>query len=337
MSTVRLSDIIDVTVFQDLPSVNSPETTALYQSGIIRQNGLLDSIATAAGKSAELPFWNDLDQTSLANISTDNPADIATADKIGQGEQKTRKIFLNKSWSASDLASEIAMGPRAMEQIRARTDTYWTRQWQRYLIGASNGVLADNVANDSGDMVIDVASESIAGQTTATRFSRSNFTAAAFTLGDMWEKTGAIGVHSQIYKQMVDQDDIDFIPDSQGSMTIPTYMGRRVIVDDSMTVTAGSTDGFKYTTVLFGDGAFGFGNGNPTVPVEVEREASQGNGGGIETIWTRKTYIIHPFGFQWTDSSVAGTSATQAEMALAANWDRVVERKNVPLAFLITN
>jgi len=24
-------------------------------------------------------------------------------------------------------------------------------------------------------------------------------------------------------------------------------------------------------------------------------------------------------------------------MALAANWDRVVERKNVPLAFLITN
>lgn len=337
MATTQLSDIIDVTVFQDLASVNSPELTAFYQSGAVTRNSLIDQLATSAGLRAELPFWKDLDATSVPNLSTDNPANIATPDKIIQGEQKARKLLLNKGWSTSDLANEIALGPRAMDRIRERVDTYWTRQWQRYLISTSNGVLADNIANDSGDMVIDVASESIAGQTTATRFSRSNFTAAAFTLGDAWEATGAIAVHSQVYKQMVDQDDIDFIENSLGSLVIPTYMGRRVIVDDGMTVTAGTTDGFKYTTVLFGEGAFGYGEGTPTVPVEIEREASQGNGGGIETIWTRKTYIVHPFGFQWTDASVAGQSATQAEMALAANWDRVVERKNVPLAYLITN
>lgn len=336
MSTVQLADIIDVTIFQDLAPVNDPEMTAFFQSGIVRRTPLFDSLASAAGKTAELPFWNDIDPTSEANISSDNPATIAAAEKITQGEQITRKAMLNKGWSASDLASELAMGPNAMQHMRNRSDAYWTRQWQKRLIASADGVLADNVANDAGDMVHDVASETIAGQSASTRFSRGNFTAAAFTLGDAFENTGAIAVHSSIYKQMVDGDDIDFIPDSKGKMTIPTFMGKRVIVDDGMTVTAGSTDGFKYTTVLFGEGAFGWGEGAPNVPVEVEREASQGNGGGVETLWTRKTQIIHPAGFQSTGTP-AGDSFTLAELRLATSWDRVVVRKNTPLAYLITN
>lgn len=336
MSTVQLADIIDVTIFQDLPPVNDPELTAFVQSGVVTRTPLFDALASAAGKTAELPFWNDIDPADEANLSSDNPATIAAADKITQGEQITRKAFLNKGLSASDLASELAMGPEAMQHIRNRVDTYWTRQWQRRLIASADGVLADNVANDSGDMVHDVASETIAGQSAATRFSRGNFTAAAFTLGDAFENTGAIAVHSAIYKQMVDGDDIDFIPDSQGRMTIPTFMGKRVIVDDGMTVTPGATDGFKYTTVLFGEGAFGWGEGMPKVPVELEREASQGNGGGIETLWTRKTSIIHPAGFQSTGTP-AGDSFTLAELRLATSWNRVVPRKNCPLAFLITN
>lgn len=337
MAVTRLSDIIDVTVFQDIPAVDSPELTAFYDSGVVIRNELLDGLANSPGKTSELPFWKDLDATSAPNISTDNPATIATAENVVQGEQITRKLQLNKGWGEADLAGERAMGGDAMTRIRARTDTYWRRQWQRYLVAASNGVLADNVANDSGDMVQDVASESIAGQTVDTKFTRANFTEAAFTLGDAFEEIQAIGVHSVVYKTMVNNDDIDFIPDSEGKMTIPTFMGRRIIIDDGMTVTAGGTDGFKYTSVLYGEGAFGWGEGMAQVPVEVEREATQGNGGGVETLWTRKTHIIHPFGFQFLSASVASESATLAEMALAANWGRVIERKNVPLAFLITN
>jgi len=137
-------------------------------------------------------------------------------------------------------------------------------------------------------------------------------------------------------QQMVKNDDIVYIPDSQGQLTIPTYMGLRVIVDDGMTVTAGSTDGFKYTSVLFGAGAFGYGVGSPDTPVEVEREAAQGDGGGIETLWLRNTWILHPFGFQQTGTP-SGNSFTLAELGTAGVWDRVIERKNIPLAYLITN
>jgi hypothetical protein len=336
MATVQLADIIDVTVFQDLPAVNSPEKTAFYEAGIVTRNVLLDGLATAAGKTAELPFWNDIDPTIAPNLSNDNPASIAAASKVNQGEQISRKAFLNKGLSATDLASEVAMGPRAMEHIRARVDTYWTRQWQRRLIAATNGVLADNVASNGGDMVKNVAAESIAAQTVDTKFNRNAFTDAIYTLGDAATLLRVIGVHSVVMAQMSKNDDIIFIPDSQGQLTIPTYLGLRVVVDDGHTVTAGSTDGFKYTSVLYGEGAFGYGDGAPLNAVEIEREASQGNGAGVETLWTRKTWILHPFGFQ-TTGVPAAVSFSVAELGLATTWARVVERKNVPLAFLITN
>lgn len=336
MATTRLSDIIDVVVYRDLPQVDGPEKTAFFESGIVTRNGLLDELANAAGKTVELPYWNDLDGSIEVNYSNDNPATIATPQKIAQGEQIARKAFVNQGWQAADLASELAMGSTAMEAVRAKTDRYFMRQWQRRLVASTNGILADNVANDSGDMVIDVAAEAIASQTADTRFNRDAFTEAAFTMGDAKTSLSAIAVHSAVHKQMVKNDDIVYIPDSQGMLTIPTYMGLRVIVDDGMTVTAGSTDGFKYTSVLFGSGMFGYGVGSPEVPVEIEREAAQANGGGIETLWVRNTWLLHPFGFQATGTP-AGVSFTNAELAAATSFDRVLDRKLIPMAFLITN
>ena len=336
MATTRLSDIIDVKVFRDLPQVDGPEKTAFFDAGIVTRNGLLDEIASGPGKIVELPFWNDLDGSVEVNYSTDNPASSATPQKINQGSQIARKAFVNQGWQAADLASEMAMGGTAMEAIRARTDRYFARQWQRRLVAACNGLLADNVAANSGDMVVNVAAEATASQTAATRFNRDAFTEAAFTMGDAKSGLTAIAVHSAVHKQMVKNDDIVYIPDSQGQLTIPTYMGLRVIVDDGMTVTAGTTSGFKYTSVLFGAGAFGYGVGSPEVPVEVDRGAAAGDGGGIETLWVRNTWLLHPFGFQQTGTP-AGVSFTNTELQAATSWARVLDRKLIPMAFLVTN
>lgn len=336
MPTTRLSDIIDVKVFRDLPQVDGPEKTAFFDAGIVTRNGLLDEIASGPGKIVELPFWNDLDGSVEVNYSTDNPASSATPQKINQGSQIARKAFVNQGWQAADLASELAMGGTAMEAIRARTDRYFARQWQRRLVAACNGLLADNVAANSSDMVVNVAAEATGSQTADTRFNRDAFTEAAFTMGDAKSGLTAIAVHSAVHKQMVKNDDIVYIPDSQGQLTIPTYMGLRVIVDDGMTVTAGTTSGFKYTSVLFGAGAFGYGVGSPEVPVEVDRGAAAGDGGGIETLWVRNTWLLHPFGFQQTGTP-AGVSFTNAELQAATSWARVLDRKLIPMAFLVTN
>lgn len=336
MATTQLSDVVIPEIYADYQAENTPEKTAFFESGIVTRNPMLDEKANSGGRIIDVPFWKDLDSSSEPNISNDNPGDEATPDKIGTGIQIARVAYLNNGWSAADLSGELA-GSDPMRRIASRTGAYWQRQWQRRMLRTALGVMGDNVANDGGDMASDISIEDGDNATSVNVFSRAAFTTAAFTLGDMFESTSAIAVHSVVYKRMVDNDDIEFVEDSEGEMTIPRFMGRRVILDDGMPVEAGGTSGFKYTSVLFGEGAFGYGKGAPKMPVEVEREAAQGNGAGIETLWERHTWLSHPFGFQFTSATVAAQSATLAELATGGNWDRVVERKNVPMAFLITN
>ena len=335
MATTQLVDVIVPEVYLSYESVNSPEKTDIFTSGIVVRSALLDALANQGGNTFNIPFWNDLDSTVEANISNDNPASLATPNKLGTGKQIGRSAQLNQWYSNADIASELA-GSNANQQVRNRFGTYWTRQWQRRLVSICNGLMIDNIADNSADMVVDIASESIAGQSATTLFNRDAFVDTVYSMGDNADMLSAVLVHSAVMKQMVKNNDIDYIPDSQGNLTIATYMGLRVIVDDGMTVTAGTTDGFKYTTIIFGLGAFGYGEGMPMNPVETKREALQGNGAGVEYIGERKTWVLHPFGFADVGTPT-GLSYTNAELSAGGIYSRVISRKNTPIAFLVTN
>jgi hypothetical protein len=340
MALVRLTDAIIPEVYNSYQGVDSPELTAFYTSGIVTRNPALDQLANAGGKTINVPFWKDIDQSVEPNYSTDDPAVNAAPGKIGSDKQVARTAQMNKGMSAADLVTELA-GSNPMLHIKARFATYWTRQWERRVLAAAVGVFAENLATGSAgtasDMINDIAIADGDAATPDNLFSRKAFTRAVFTLGDAFGAVQAIGVHSVIYNRMVDNDDIEFIKDSSGTVQIPTFLGYRVIVDDQMPAVAGATSGYKFTSVIFGSGAFGYGEGTPNVPSEVWRNPQGANGGGIEELWERKTWLIHALGYKWNEASVAGQSPTLAELKLAANWTRVVERKLVPLAYLRTN
>jgi hypothetical protein len=341
MANTLINDVIIPEIYADYLAVDGPEKTAFFAAGVAARNPLLDTMASGGGRILTVPFWKDLDASDEPNYSTDATTDVAAPAKVVAGEQIARLAFLNQGYSSADIAAELA-GSDPMQRVRNRFGTYWMRQWQRRVIASLEGLLADNVANDSSDMVNDVSGATNADVTASTVFSRAAFTGAAFTSGDHFDDYQAVAVHSVVYKRMVDNDDVEFVPDSQGQLTIPTFMGRRIIVDDGLPFTpaAGALAGdaaAKYTSILFASAAIGYGEGTPRTPVEIEREAAQGNGGGIETLWERKQWLIHPFGFQFTSNTVTGQSPTWANLRLAVNWNRVVERKNVPIAFLTTN
>lgn len=340
MATTQLADVFVPEVYASYTAVNGPEKTAFFDSGVATRNPALGTLFGGGGRVAELPFWKDLDGSDEPNYGTDDPADVATPAKVETGIQVARLASLNQGYSSADLTAELA-GSDPMQQVRNRFGTYWMRQWQRRAIASLQGVLADNVANDGGDMRNNIAAATNAGVAAGTLFSRTAFTTAAFTSGDHYDDYVAIAVHSVVYKRMVDNDDVEFIPDSQGMMTA-TFMGRRVIVDDGLpfTAAAGSASGdaaATYTSFLFGSGLIGFDESSPKVPVELEREAAQGNGAGVETLWERKSWVIHPFGTAFTNTTLTDGNATLAQLRLAANWNRVVERKNIPFAALVTN
>jgi len=332
---MALSDVIIPAVYKTYQVENSPEKTAFVESGVIVKNPSLDT-AASGGQLVNLPFWRDLDGAAEANVSDGNPANTGATQKLTAGEQIARVANVNNGWTASDLEGELA-GAEPMTRTASRTSAYWLKQWQRRVISTASGVMADNIASNAGDMVNDVSIADGAAAGAANVFSRGAFTAAAFTMGDGVDGLSMIAVHSMVYKRMVDNNDITFVKPSEGAISIPTFLGKAVVVDDSMPVVAGATSGFKYTSILFGAGAFGFGEGAAKMPVEIERTAAGGNGGGIETLWERKSWIIHPLGYKFNNATVSGASPTIANLALAANWTRVIDRKSVPMAFLITN
>lgn len=335
MSTVRISDIVEPAVYADYQSVNSVEKTAFVTSGIVTRNVMLDEKAATGGRLIDVPFWKDL-TVSDPNIASDDPAVLATPDKIGTGMQIGRVSHLNKSWQASNLASQLA-GANAMTRVKDRVESYWQKVFQRRVLATTKGIFAANVAVNAGDMVYDIGTDAAGAPAAAQLFSRTAFTGAAFTLGDAFASTGILAVHSVVYKRMIDNDDIDFVKDSAGALSVPTYLGKLVIVDDGMPIVVGANR-IKYTSVLFGAGAFGYGDAAPAVPVAIERAEQAANGAGVETLITRKQWLVHPAGFSFTSASVAGISPTAAELATAGNWTRVYdERKQVPIAFLVTN
>ena len=334
MAVTQLSDIIDTTVFNDLPQVEGPEKTAFFDSQIVSRSPLLDGIASQPGALAELPFWKDLDGSVEVNYSTDNPNSDAPVQKVVQGKQVARKAFVNQGWSSADLASEIAMGSTAMEAVRARTDRYFARQFQRRLIASVEGIKANNEASNNGDMVHDIANTDVTANG-ANGFNQDAFIEAAFTMGDQVDGVQAIAVHSTVAKTITKLNDAEDVRDSEGNLLYRAYLGRRIIVDDTLPVEA-VTGGFKYTSVMFGSDAFGFGNGDPETPVEIDRKPAAADGGGVEELWLRNTWLLHPFGYRQIGTPNA-QSFTLSELRNAANFSRELERKLIPMAFLVTN
>ncbi|APW47064.1 hypothetical protein [Rhodoferax antarcticus] len=325
MATVQIQDVVVPGQFTSYIVENSIEKSALVTSGIVTRNAAIDSQLQAGADSFSAPFWKDLADDE-ANIANDDPAILAVPRKLSSGKQIVRKAFLHQSWAAMNLASELS-GANALGRIQDRVAAYWTRQAQKRLIASLAGIMADNVANDSSDMVADIS----AAVGALANFSANAVLDAAGSLGDGMRDFTAIGMHSATYKAALKADMIVTLPDSQGGF-IQTFRGLGILVDDGLPVASS-----KYTTVLFGPGAVGYGTSSPRIAsgTEIENIPGAGNGGGQQILHSRVNLAMHPLGFQWKETTVAGDSPTIAELALAVNWDRVAQRKNVPVAYII--
>lgn len=318
MSTTQLSDIVKPEIYGNYTNEPSVELNALFQSGVIVTSQLLQSKANSGGQTINLPFWKDLSKTE-PNISSDDPAEEATPLKVQGAKQVARISHLNQAWSTMDLATEIS-GSDPMGSVRARLNQYWAEQFQRRLVATIQGVVADSVANHSSDLIKDDS---------ALAFNASGFLAAAQTLGDHKGMLRSLVVHSEVQRVMAENDLIQYLPDSSGNFILPTYKGLQLIQDDEVNEPSAGV----YDCYLVGAGAIGSAAGTPAMPLEVERGALKGNGGGSENLVSRVTPIVHPFGYAWSDSTVAGDSPTLAELKLADNWTRVLtSRKSIPMA-----
>lgn len=345
MAITTIGDIVtgQTPVLLSYMTQDPVEKTAFFESGILTPTPYAAAIANGPSNLANIPFWKAIDSSIEPNYSNDVYQDIATPRAINTGEMMARVAYLNEGFGQADLTVELT-SQNPLQSIAARIDNLWMRQAQRRLLATSLGIYNDNVAatdayHTQNDMVVDVSA--------TLGFDAGAFIDATATMGDALagpgsSQLGTIAVHSFVYTQMRKQQLIDFVRDADNNTLIATYQGYRIVQDDQMTVVGTGADR-KFISIIFGQGAIGYGEGSPPVPVEYERSASRGNGGGVEVLWSRKTWMLHPLGYSFTSAVITGNgtetiarSASWQDLANATNWNRVVERKHVPIAFLVT-
>ena len=302
MPKTRIADVIVPEVFNPYVVQQTTELSALYQSGIVATSDELNSLAASGGRLINMPFWNDLDGDDEVL------SDIAAlgVERITSGQDIAALLMRGKAWSVNDLAKALS-GDDPMATIGQMVAGYWARRMQVTLLSILTGVFA---AQSMAANVYD----------TDDRISADNTILAIQCLGDAKSKLTGYLMHSAVEADLARQDLIDFTKDSTGSIEIPTYLGKRVIVDDGCPVANG-----VYTTYIFGQGAIGYGEGGAPVPTETTRDALSGD----DILVNRRHFLLHPRGVRWTDAAVAGSSPTNAELADPANWLRVYEPKNV--------
>lgn len=307
MST-KIADIIVPEVFNPYVIERTAELSALVRSGIVVRDPELDSLARSGGKLINMPYWKDL--TGDDEVLDDNGA--LTPGKITAGQDVAALLMRGKAWSVNDLAKALS-GDDPMKAIGDLVAEYWARQRQKTLLATLKGVFT---SPSMADNVHDISSE----LEDAAKINGASFIDAKTKLGDASDKLTAVAMHSLVFASLEKQNLIQYIPNSEGVVDFPSYLGRKVIVDDTC-----PKEGDVFTTYLFGQGAIGEGNGEAPVPTETDRDSLAGE----DILINRQHFLLHPRGVKFTNTTVTGKSPSNAELSNKDNWSRVYENKNI--------
>ncbi|MBY0138572.1 phage major capsid protein [Paracoccus yeei] len=332
MAEVTLGDIFatDRTaayeVVQSFMDTDPVTKTPFFESGLVVSNPIVAELAASSTSIVELPYWGRFDYAVEPNYSNDQYQDIAVPQKLGTGHMRARNCHLNEGWRSMDLVTDLT-GKDPLARIAARLDEYWRKEAELRIVATLRGILNDSVVAANG-MVFQAAN--------ADGITFEGLIDAQMTMGDAFGEIGGYVMNSTAFAALVKEGmgAVARTPDT--NVLLRTVNGMPVIVNDLAMTLNGSP-----VVALIGPGAFAYGMGQPRVPLAYEREEARGNGGGVETLWSRRNMIVHPLGYDFTSASITGNGtetvargAGWTDLANAANWTRVADRKQVPIAFL---
>lgn len=316
----KISDVIVPELFNPYVINKTMELSELFKSGIVAHSPEFDRLASEAARTHNMPFFEDL-AGDAQNIVEDTDIEFR---KITSNKDVSTTIMRQNAWGATNLSAALA-GADPMKAIGDLVAGYWSREMQKELINLLSGVFGSYTEESETvtpleDHILDISG----GTGSAANISASAFIDALQLLGDAQGQLTAVAMHSATKSYLKKLNLITTERDSN-SVEFDTYQGRRVIVDDGCPVSNG-----VYTTFLFGNGAIAYGNGSPVGFVQTETSRNPNKGAGIDYLYNRKCFILHPRGIKWTDAVRANVeSPTRAELANAKNWQRVYEPKQI--------
>lgn len=333
MATTRLENTVPVKSFTALVEAKLVENNKFRQSGVVGTDPRVTQKANTSGLEVSLREWKR-PAGGAATTQSDNPTNRFVPAGVSQNAMIARMISRTLGFSAMDIADfvsdadAIAYATGEFARLRVADE-------ESVVLDTLTGVLADNVANDSGDMLknLSITTGTIGD---ANKFGGAALIAGRQTMGDRGGDLKVLVMHSDVVNARRAAESNAFVPASKTDIGLETYMGIPIIETDN--VGKGGTGSFPiYTSYFCGLSLFAYASAPVERALVTVRDELAGYGSGEETILNRFRYLLPIIGYTNKEAPVNGVSQDRAELQAAATWDRVLDRKAIPLVAIKTN
>lgn len=265
-------------------------------------------------------------------------------------------------WTEADFSYDVTGGTDFMANVRNQINEYWDEQDQDTLLAILEGVFGmsntgtGKIKAANAEFVqmhtLDISSPDAAATSDDMKVGATTLnTAIQKACGDNKQKFSLVICHSAVATNLENLKLLAYLKytDADGverDLTMGTWNGRLVIIDDSMPIEVFEGDDTHevytaYTTYILGEGAIGFEPVGAKVPYEMVRDAK--TRGGEDTLISRKRNAVSVAGISYLKKSQATNSPTNDELKNGANWslvtndkDATIPHKAVPIARLIS-
>lgn len=338
MATLR-SDVIVPEVFSAYVDEAVTTRSAFLNSGVIQPLDILN--AQEGGDYINVPSWT-ANLTGDAEVLSDSTS--LTPGKIGAEKQVCPVLHRGRAWEVRTLAA-LAAGDDPMAAIGRKVADYISHQQQKDVFAILKGVFGPLTSNTTGAL----KALAIDSNATATTLSPGKVAEARAALGDQGEKLSVIAMHSKVYYDLVERRAIEYITNDEargggteattgiapviagnlanayGDVSVPTYMGMRVIVSDDV-----NNDGTNYASYLFTPGAMASGTQMGLV-TETDRDILALSD-AMSVHWHN---LYHPLGTSY--KTAGGVNPSRATLETASNWEQIYETKNLGIVSIVSN
>jgi hypothetical protein len=308
---------------------SSSEMVNLLDSGIVSTTPDIDRMVNAndSGTIIKIPYIQEDLYTESAVI--DDSDDNITVLGLTRKQADAFIGFYAQAWGQKQVVKMVGSGLDGIDAALSMIGRYWQKDVQTRMINMLIGAKASNEANESGDNVL---------QDKVNKFSYDLVADALAKVGDNTEAFEAIVIHSTTLAQIRKEDagSITTVKDSELSFWQYEYNGMKVIVNDAMPTVVDAVDGDRIVSFLIKKGGIVFNPATVDEAVKYDENALTGKGGGSKAVVSNYGYLLSLNGYSYTAAAQVGVSPTQAEVADATNWERLVDAKQAPFIALET-
>ena len=252
-------------------------------------------------------------------VNYDGQTDI-TATSTKTFEQGVVVVGRAKAWVEKDFSYDITGGQDFMDNVAKQVADYWQDIDQDTLLAILRGVFA--MTSTKGAEFVKKHTYEVDGPMEATTLN----SATAQACGDHQKKFSMIFMHSVVSTNLENLNLLTALKytDKEGvtrDLTLYTWNGKLVIVDDGMPTEQAEDGSTVYTSYVLGEGTINYEDIGAKVPYEMARDPK--TNGGQDTLYTRQRKVFAPFGLSYEKAKQASLSPTDDELADGTNWDLV--------------